>query len=226
MRGTVRRHDGGVPERCKCKRSATAAPEQADAGPSGAFTIDGLAPGGYHVVARAPGYSPVSENVTVEPGGTATVELELAPGGTIHGRVLGLSPDELRRCRVFGAGAGAQAAADGTFTLNGASLGRGRVTASVFPGGRQRSAAVDVTDVNTPVEVEIDFGAGLTLSGSVTRAGRPAAGARRRTPHRRGSPGSSTVTDEAGPLLHRRPRARRRRRHRAGRAGAPRSSAT
>jgi hypothetical protein len=142
---------------------------------SGRFQLEGAAPGEYRVVASAD-IGTTSEAVTVADDRDADVVLRISEGGTVAGRVLGLSSAELGLCRVFAAGTvGQPAASDGTFTLTGVHRGAQEVRAMVMPLGRMRSEQVTV-EAGLTVEVEIDFASGVTLAGSVYRAGRPAAG--------------------------------------------------
>jgi hypothetical protein len=149
-------------------------PAPADAG--GAFTLPGVAPGQYRVWASADGWAQAQAQVTVEAGRTASVELTLKRGGTVSGRVLGLTAAEMARCQVFSRGARTQPAPDGTFTLTGVPVGRGEVGAFVLPESKRRSAPVEVVAAGQTANVELDFSRGARLFGSVRRRGAPAPG--------------------------------------------------
>jgi protocatechuate 3,4-dioxygenase beta subunit len=140
---------------------------------SGAFTMLKVAPGQYRVWATAEGWAQAQGQAVVESGRTATVELTLKRGGTVNGRVLGLTAAEISRCQVFSRGARTQPAPDGSFTLAGVPLGRGEVGAFVLPESKRRTATVDVTAIDQPVSVELDFGHGARLFGGVRRSGAP-----------------------------------------------------
>jgi len=149
-------------------------PVPVDAG--GAFTFPRVAAGQYRVWAAADGWAQAQGQVTVEPGRTATVELTLERGGTVVGRVLGLTAAELSRCQVFSRGARTRPAPDGSFTLTGVPLGRGEVGAFVLPESKRRTAPVELTAVEEPATVELDFSRGARVFGSVRRRGAPAPG--------------------------------------------------
>ncbi len=143
---------------------------------AGVATFESLPPQRYRVSASAEGLARDLKEATVASGQTAEVTLTLKRGGTIDGRIVGLSADDLGRCMVRGGGTGDQPKPDGSFVLHGVRPGAVEVTASVFPAGRQRSVRTEVTDIEVPVSVEIDFTAGITVRGTVRRAARPAAG--------------------------------------------------
>ncbi|HUK14385.1 MAG TPA: carboxypeptidase regulatory-like domain-containing protein, partial [Thermoanaerobaculaceae bacterium] len=167
-----------------------------DAG--GGFSIQSLAPGAYQVMARANGYGATSQDATVASGQTAQVALVLRAGGTVTGQITGLSPADLGSTRVMGGGASASPGTDGGFELDGVRVGTFPVTAMVSTTGRQRSANVTVADLDTPASVTLDFSTGITLSGTVLRAGRPAASLTvdAVAAGRRG--GATALTDESG----------------------------
>jgi protocatechuate 3,4-dioxygenase beta subunit len=165
---------------------------------AGAATFESLPPQRYRVSASAEGLARDLEEATVAPGQTAEVTLTLKRGGTIDGRIVGLSTEDLGRCMVRGGGTGDQPKPDGSFVLHGVQPGAVEVTASVFPAGRQRSVRTEVTDIEVPVSVEIDFTTGLTVRGTVRRASRPAAGLTVSAGGRGGRVAGSAVTDADG----------------------------
>lgn len=162
----------------------------------GTFAVERVVPGRYELWALAPGWSRATETVTVEPGRMAEVALTLHKGGTVIGRVLGLGSAELERCQVFASGSRAKPVPDGTFTLGGVRVGRTEVSALVIPDGRRRTATVLIEDVGRPATAELDFAKGLALSGSVRRAGAPAAGVV--VEARSGATSGSTASDAQG----------------------------
>ena len=145
----------------------------------------------------APGWPQANREVVVAAGQQAEVALTLARGGTVLGRVLGLTAEQLARLDVWTRGARGKAGADGSFRLEGVPAGPGEVRASLHPEGRERSARFELADADTPVTVEIDFAGGATVSGAVRRGGRAAAGLIVECA-RGGRPEGSTVTDDAG----------------------------
>ena len=142
---------------------------------SGAFSMPRVAPGQYRVWATAEGWAQAQAQATVESGRTATVELTLKRGGMVTGRILGLTSAEISRCQVFSRGARTQPAPDGSFTLTGVPLGRGEVGAFVLPESKRRTAPVELVALDRPVSVELDFGSGARLFGSVRRRDAPVA---------------------------------------------------
>jgi hypothetical protein len=102
-------------------------------------------------------------------------------GGTITGRVVGLPPEELSQVRVSASGHNAGSSeytdANGNFTLTG--IPDGSVTLVAFRQGvpmkQSPPKVIQVVSGSAP-PVEIDFGAGLTIRGRVTRNGVPVSG--------------------------------------------------
>lgn len=164
--------------------------------PDGSFVAERVTPGQYRVSADAPGWSRASAEVTVVSGQPASVELVLKRGGSIVGQVLGLTASELERCQVLAESARAKPAADGSFTLTGVRPGEGEVLGMVFPDGKRRSARYSLQDLETPVRVELDFGRGVTVSGTVRRGGQPTPGLT--VDARSTGAGGSSVTDAGG----------------------------
>src|SRR5262249_30723210 len=143
----------------------------------GRFTVSGLEDGRYSVSAQKNGYVGATAD-DVDPAAGRDVTLTLERGGTIAGRVTGLAPEELAQVRVSASGhnasASAQTDAGGDFTLTG--IPDGTITLTAYrPGMPMRSSApksVEVTNGSAP-PVEIDFNAGITIRGRVTRNGVP-----------------------------------------------------
>ena len=110
----------------------------------------------------------------VEAGRTATVEVTLEATGTVVGTVRGLSPRELEECYIYGGSNSVSPAGDGSFHLEGVREGAGTVRAVLQGGGRQRAVPVEVKAGETAT-VEIDFGRGVTIDGTVRRPAGPVA---------------------------------------------------
>jgi len=198
IRGRVVAKDGPVPAGIKVRVWASGAQVLKDAAPDGRFEVPSLPPAQYRVWADANGYASASTTATVVGGETAEVELELVAGGTVKGTIRGLSPTQLERCYVGAGGAGGNPKSDGSFTLDGVALGRGEVVAQVISEGRWRSAPYELSSLEVPAEVEIDFPSGLELSGVVRRAGRGVSGMQVQAGSA-GQPGNAASgTDAAG----------------------------
>ncbi len=138
---------------------------------AGAFALEEVPPGEYYVYVQARAASGRPQQVKVEAGRTATVEITLDATGTVVGTVSGLSAAELDACEIYADGSTARPAADGSFRLEGVREGAGHVRA-VLRGGRQRAVPVEVKAGETAT-VEIDFGRGVTIEGTVTRSAGP-----------------------------------------------------
>jgi hypothetical protein len=176
---------------------AAAGPQRQRADATGTATFASLAAQRYRVLASAPGWPQASQDASVTAGQQSEVTLTFARGGTVTGRVLGLTAEQVTRVDVWARGSRGKVAADGAFRLEGVALGAGEVRAALAPEGRERGARYDLADAETPVTVEIDFAGGATVSGAVRRGGRAAAGLTVECVRGR-RPEGSTVTDDAG----------------------------
>lgn len=142
---------------------------------SGAFSVEKVAPGTLHLMVEGHAIADGALEVKVEPGRTTTVEVVLERTGSVAGTVRGLSSAEIEACEVFGLGGTiVRPGPDGSFRAETVREGRTVVRAAVRLDGRQRSAPVEVKSGETAT-VELDFGEGVTVSGSVRRAGAGAA---------------------------------------------------
>lgn len=141
---------------------------------AGAFSLEQVPTGEYYVYVQARAASARTQQVKVEAGRTATVEVTLERTGTVVGTVHGLSASELEACDIVGGPGAVQPAADGGFRIEGVREGAVQVIAAVRGGGRQRSVLVEVKAGETAT-VEIDFGRGVTIDGTVTRSAGPVA---------------------------------------------------
>jgi hypothetical protein len=157
----------------------------------GAFELNGLNPGVYDVVARAPGLAPaIAAEVTVDRRTDARVDLVVRPGARVVGRLVDANErpaagkvavgdlDGRPVPRVLVEPLATEAAADGRFAIEGVPVGehalgvtapglaRQRVDVAVREGERQ----VDVGDVRLEV--------GIAIRGRVrSKAGQPIADA-------------------------------------------------
>ncbi len=167
---------------------------------AGSFALEGAQPGSWLVRASADGFASARKTVTVpDRGEPEPVRLELAPGHTLHGTVRGLSGAELEGCGIWSpSGATAKPDADGRFTLEGLPAGTVEITAMVMPGNRSRTVTAEIPEDADPPEVEIDFGGGATLSGTVTRGGAPVPGLTVTAGNVTTGSSNATVTGEAG----------------------------
>ncbi|HKO58766.1 MAG TPA: carboxypeptidase regulatory-like domain-containing protein [Thermoanaerobaculia bacterium] len=145
----------------------------------GVFRLGNLADTPLTIVVSKSGYMDAKvENV--DPASSVTVTLRR--GGTIAGRVTGLTPEELQQTSVmamtFGTGTGSRSEArpdaNGNFVVQGIPDGKVNVMAMVRTGSPMRRSPMKSVDVvnGTAPPVEIAFGGGYTVRGRVTRAGR------------------------------------------------------
>jgi len=141
----------------------------------GQFTISGLEDGHYRISAQKNGY--VSTSIEdVDPAAAQPLTLTLDRGATLNGRVVGLPAEELGQVRVSASGrnsgSSAQTDAGGNFTLTGLPDGTVNVIAyrQGMPMRQSPPKTVEVMNGNAPT-VEIDFSAGITIRGRVTRNG-------------------------------------------------------
>jgi protocatechuate 3,4-dioxygenase beta subunit len=146
----------------------------------GVFRIGNLADTPLTIVVSKSGYMDArAENV--DPASSVTVTLRR--GGTITGRVTGLTAEELSLTSVMafmpGMGMGgrseARPDANGNFVLQGVPDGKVSVMAMArgsVPARRSPQKTVDVVNGAAP-PVEIAFGGGYTVRGRVTRGGKP-----------------------------------------------------
>ena len=145
---------------------------------SGNFTIEGLADGKYNVQATKEGFVESVVNDVAVPA-TSPLTLTLDSGGTLTGRVIGLSPAELVAVEVSAGSRGTNArgivGSDGTFTLKGVPDGRVTVTAWLRSPGRQRQSIPQTVEVvgGAGPSVQIDFNEGLVVTGRVMKSGQP-----------------------------------------------------
>lgn len=151
---------------------------------SGTFELESLADGRYRFTAMKPGYADgIVEDVDVSAG--APVRITLAAGGTLYGRVTGLSAQELSGAMVEansgGRFASAAVDANGSYRMEGVPAGTVRVSASVMPMtmmGRRTSGVQTVElEVGGTQQVDLAFRSDVVLRGRVTRNGAPLADA-------------------------------------------------
>jgi len=147
---------------------------------SGTFSIDAVAPGHYEITATKPGYTEATMR-DVEVPAPAALRLVMKGGGTITGRLLGLTPAELRGAVVQmsssdGGGAPVSPDESGRYRIDGAPAGTVRVSArsGQFTTSAHTAQAKSVqVESGATVTVDFDFTADIVVSGRVTRNGLP-----------------------------------------------------
>jgi protocatechuate 3,4-dioxygenase beta subunit len=173
----------------------------------GRFRFAGLESGHYELSARKGGYSSARQEVHVAAQSVDGVELRLRQGGgVIAGRLLGLTPDEMPQLQITALkrpldtlDALRQGRADhqGSYRIEGVYPGDWTVTARL-PNGRQARRSISIAEENPEVQLDLDFGAGVTLSGSVRRRGQPVSDVSVQASGLSSDSSGSSLTDSAG----------------------------
>jgi hypothetical protein len=147
----------------------------------GTFKLTGLGDTPFSITARKDGF--VEQKVDVNPATNSDVTITLDRGGTITGRVIGLSPSELPFVEVRVSYSNvAQPDAQGAFTVTGVRDGEQIVMAMLNrPRRRDIQTRVMVTGGTAP-PIELDFNAGIAVHGKVTQRGQVIEGNIRFTP--------------------------------------------
>ena len=174
---------------------------------SGTFEMQSLRPGRYRFTASKAGYVEGTESDVDISAGTP-IRIVLQTGGTIYGRVTGLSESDMPSASVTARSgrASSSAAVDpqGNFRIEGVPTGTVSVSATVQPRdvtGRRTSGTqtVEVT-AGSSQQVTIDFRGDVVVRGRVTRNGKPLGGASVSFYPRQSNTqaSASTSTDEQG----------------------------
>jgi len=151
---------------------------------TGMFTILSAAPGRYEIRAGKPGYAgAVLRDVNVN--GAGSLHLILKGGGTIAGRITGLTAAELRSAVVRtssteGGVASASPDGGGSYRIDGVPAGTVRVVATAGENASSSRTAPShsvLIDGGTTVNVDFDFSSSIVIRGRVTRNGVAMAGA-------------------------------------------------
>ena len=151
----------------------------------GTFTLPGVQDGDYGVQADAEGFASFDGDLTVNVAGEAVhgLEVRLDRGAAIYGRVTGLEPGKLGDVGVSTEGAAAagfgSASVDyeGNYRVENLVAGDYTVTARLSDSGRQATAQATLEPGATETRLDLQFGAGLTLSGTAYQGEAPVVGA-------------------------------------------------
>ncbi|HEX6085238.1 MAG TPA: carboxypeptidase regulatory-like domain-containing protein [Thermoanaerobaculia bacterium] len=174
---------------------------------SGQFEMEGMRAGRYRFTASKSGFLEGRvDDLEISAG--SPVRITLKTGGSIYGRVTGVSESDMANVTVTARSArGSSSAAvdpQGNYRLDGAPTGTVSVSAAVQPrdfAGRRTSAAqtVEIAEGSSQ-QVNIDFRGDVVIKGRIIRNGRPLPGASVSFwPRKSGSGSSAAVTaDEQG----------------------------
>ena len=159
----------------------------AASGADGSFQFPSVAPGTYTLRARKDGYAPAElpEPLQVAVAPVSGLELRLATGGTIRGRIKGLGFEQLAGAHVFAVradslgldGGGPSTGVvdfEGAYSISGVAPGEWVVMA--MSGSGSARGKVTLPEGTPEVTLDLEFGGGFTLSGRVLRAGEPMPG--------------------------------------------------
>ena len=146
---------------------------------AGAFTIEGVTPGRFTFRAVKQGVgSGTATDVDISSG--APVRITLQMGGTIYGRVSGLSPEELKQSSVTAFGPyGAESGpvdGNGVYRIENVSAGNVRVMARTegSPTSARTTGWKNVqVEPGGSVEADLEFVTGSSVAGRVTLDGQP-----------------------------------------------------
>ncbi|HEX8407900.1 MAG TPA: carboxypeptidase regulatory-like domain-containing protein [Thermoanaerobaculia bacterium] len=205
--GVVTTEDGMPVADADVSASSGMFPRETRTNASGTFEFDSMTPGRYRFSASKGGFATgVVDDVDVSSG--SPVRITLKTGGTIYGRVTGLTEADYANTTVSAwAGRSSMSAAvdlQGNYRIEGAPLGSVRISASVSRGmnggGRNTpSQTVEVTSGGAQ-QVNLEFSGNAVIRGRVLRNGVPQSGASVSfSPKQGGSqPSGSATTDEQG----------------------------
>ena len=151
---------------------------------SGMFEFESLAPARYLFTADKSGYSAGRvDDFDITSG--VPLRITMKTGGTIYGRVSGLTPAELSNVSVDARGGGSAASANvdssGNYRIEGAPVGTVQVAATMMSSaltGRRTTAAQTVQlDAGSARQLDFEFTSDTVIRGRVTRNGVPLKGA-------------------------------------------------
>lgn len=150
----------------------------------GTFRLADVLDGSYQLRAEAQGYATSVSDRTVEVAGAPVsgLEVQLSAGATLRGRLIGLQAEEaagaqisavLMTKRLFAAGI---VRSDGSYEIKGLAPGDWMVSALAGGSGRTAQEPIAIGGGATEELLDLEFKAGLRLTGTVLRGGQPVAG--------------------------------------------------
>jgi hypothetical protein len=156
---------------------------QADSGEDGSFSFPHVPPGSYRLSGEKEGFAPavLPSEVRVATKEITGLRLELSAGGSIAGRLIGLSDEEIARLDLsavnprVGRRSG-RVEAGKRFRFDHLPSGAWYVLASVGTDGRRATGKTTLDPSVSEVSLDLTFAGDLTLTGRALLGGGPAAG--------------------------------------------------
>ncbi len=178
----------------------------AQTGADGTFRMDDVPDGSYQLRADARGYATAAADPRVEIAGAPVtgLEVQLSAGTAVRGRLIGLEPQEaagaqvtalMEAKRLFSAGL---VRPDGSYEIKGLMPGHWKVSAVAGRSGRTAQAAVEIGGATAEEHLDLELKGGLRLTGTVLRAGQPAAGMHVGIRHLKAGSGGTATTNHEG----------------------------
>lgn len=150
----------------------------------GSFVLADVPDGEYRLTASRQGFAAsVLPEVRVAGAPVSGLELRLAPGAVIRGRILGLAPEELRKAMIaafseqVGSNLRGSVAADGSYRVPDVAPGDWHVIAQIPPES-SIEGRVQVAEGEQEVVLDLELPTGFILSGRVLSDGGPLPDAR------------------------------------------------
>lgn len=155
---------------------------EATSGADGSFRIAAVPDGSYDARATKEGFAPSeSVQVTVTGGSAGSIELRLARGGAIVGRILGVETADLARLRIMAQGGRGMPSIgrvepDASYRIDNLREGEWQVRAELPGTGLYAEGTVRLEPGASEARLDLEMKRGLELSGRVRRNGVPASG--------------------------------------------------
>lgn len=173
----------------------------------GVFRFTGVEPGNYTLTARKEGYAAARQELQLAGRPVEGLELRLVQGGgVITGRISGLPAALLAQLQVramevpltsMDGMRDGRTDAQGVYRIDGVHAGKWTVIAR-HGSGREARREVTIAEGAGQTQVDLEFGGGVALSGTVRRLGEPVSGASIQASGTRHASTGSALTDASG----------------------------